>query len=66
MLLAYRAGWRVVFIFGFAKSDTDNLRTNVLDGLRAVSLGILAASDDEIENALIDGDLRELEYGEEN
>ena len=57
MLIAYRAGERAVFLYGFAKSERENIGPDELQTLREIGAMWLAASDDKIEQALgaIDG-----------
>ncbi len=64
-LLAFRSGERTVFIFGFAKSDRDNISSSQLSSLKEASKVYLGLTDDEIEEALRAGALREVTYGEE-
>ncbi len=64
-LLAFRSGDRTVFIFGFAKSDRDNISSSQLSSLKEAAKVYLGLTDDEIEEALRAGALREVRYGEE-
>jgi len=64
-LLAFRSGTRTVFIFGFAKSAMDNISSSQLASLKDAAEVYLALTDDQVEEALRIGALREVEYGEE-
>jgi hypothetical protein len=64
-LLAFRSGDRTVFIFGFAKSDRDNISSSQLSSLKEAAKVNLGLTDDEIEEALRAGALREVTYDEE-
>jgi hypothetical protein len=64
-LLAFRSGDRTVFIFGFAKSGRDNISSSQLSSLKEAAKVYLGLTDDEIEEALRAGALREVTYDEE-
>lgn len=64
-LLAFRSGDRTVFIFGFAKSDLDNISSSQLSSLKDAAEVYLALNDDEIDEALRAGALGEITYAEE-
>jgi hypothetical protein len=64
-LLAFRAGDRTVFIFGFAKSDLDNISSSQLSSLKEAAEVYLGLTDDEIDEALRAGALGEIAYAEE-
>ncbi|MCL2874836.1 MAG: type II toxin-antitoxin system RelE/ParE family toxin [Betaproteobacteria bacterium] len=61
MVIAYRAAGRAVFLYGFAKSTLDNIEDDDLQDLRAIGAAWLAASDENITQALDAGDLKEIE-----
>ena len=65
MIVAYRAAGRAVFLYGFAKNDRDNIDDGELDALRAIGANWLAASTGLVEQALEDGDLKEIEHDDE-
>jgi hypothetical protein len=60
MLVAYRARHRAVFLFGFAKSDTDNIDPDQLLGLRRIAEGWLYADAATIARAVADGAVQEV------
>ncbi len=64
-LLAFRSGDRTVFIFGFAKSDLNNISSSQLSSLKEAAEVYLGLSDDEIDEALSAGALGEVAYVEE-
>lgn len=65
-LIAYRQGARAVFLFGFAKSERDNISPDQLADLRAVASDILNRTDNEIEDDLEEARLQEVDYDEED
>lgn len=64
-ILAVRRGARAVFLFGFAKSERDNIDPDELDELQEQGRAWLGLSADAIEAAICDGDLVEVDYGED-
>ena len=66
VLIAYRARGRSVFLFGFAKSELDNIDDDQLDTLRDIAADWLKADDAVIARALKEGKLMEVTYGEES
>ena len=65
MIVAYRAAGRAVFLYGFAKNDRDNIDDGELDALLTIGANWLAASTGLVEQALEDGDLKEIEHDDE-
>ena len=65
MILAYRVRNRAVFLFGFPKSERDNIGPALLAKLRAAATEMLAANQEWIADVIEDGVLEEVEYGEE-
>ena len=61
VLLAYRSEERTVFLYGFAKSDLDNIDPLELATLGEVSAGWLAATPTQIDEALEKGYLIEVQ-----
>lgn len=59
-LIAYRAASRAVFLFGFAKSGQDNIDPATLADWQAIAADMLAASEDAIEDAIADDELKEV------
>lgn len=60
-LLAYRAGERVVFLFGFAKSDRGNIDDAALAAFKRRATGLLTATDDALDVMLVDDELMEFD-----
>lgn len=56
---------RSVFLFGFAKSERENIDDTELTTLREIAASFLTASDAKIEQALRDGTLIEVQDGNE-
>ena len=64
VLIAYRRDVRSVFLYGFAKSERDNVDDDELETVRDIAKGWLAASTDQIAKALADGLINEVDYDE--
>jgi hypothetical protein len=64
MLIAFRPKLRAVFLFGFAKSELDNVDDDQLATLREVASMWLAASTQKIERATKEGTLIEVRDGD--
>ena len=66
-MIAYRPDVRSVFLYGFAKSERDNVDADELETARDIAKGWLTASADQIAKALADGLIHEVDYdkGEE-
>jgi hypothetical protein len=65
MVVAYRAAERAVFLFAFAKSDRGNIDDDELEALRTIGANWLAASAELVGQAIEDGDLKEIEYDDD-
>lgn len=52
VLIAYRAGHRAVFLYGFAKRERENIEADELLTLRKIAAGWLAADAKKIAEAL--------------
>jgi hypothetical protein len=65
MLAAYRHGARAVFLFGFAKSERDDIEPDESATLRDVAKGWLEADSRALAHAVEDGLIQEIEYGKE-
>jgi hypothetical protein len=61
-LIAYRAGSRAVFLFGFAKNERDNVSDAQLADFKAAAGEILTRSRDAIAEDIFAGRLLELDY----
>jgi hypothetical protein len=60
VLIAFHGGERSIFLYGFAKSDLDNISPRELSTLRDLASAWLNASDEMIDAALKDGLLTEI------
>ncbi len=65
VLMAYRARARAVFLFGFAKSERDNVEDDELATLRDIAKGWLDADRKRIAEAVEQGLIQEVEYGKQ-
>jgi hypothetical protein len=61
-LIAYRSGKRAVFLYGFAKSERDNIEADELETLREIGTAWLEAKNDRLEYAIKEGLLKEILY----
>ena len=59
-LMAFRATHRIVFLYGFAKNERDNIEPDELRFWRTVAAAIVQMSQTKIEKMLDDGELREV------
>src|SRR5271166_730582 len=60
MLLAYRDGHRAVFLYGFAKSERENVADDELQTLREIGAAWLAADARQIARAVKENALQEV------
>ena len=65
MIVAYRTEERAFFLYGFAKNERENIEDNELEALRVVAAGMLVRDDAALERAKAEGELQEVENGEE-
>jgi hypothetical protein len=66
MLVAYRSHDRAIFLYGFAKSEQDNIEPDQLLTLKEIAAGWLKANDRDIQKALNEDALTEVNHGEES
>ncbi len=59
-IIIFRKGDRAFFLYGFAKSDRQNIDPEEAAGFRKLAKGYLAMSDKQIETMLKDERLQEL------
>ncbi len=64
MLVAYRVKDRAVFLYGFAKSERENIDPDELASLREIAAAWLEADADRIAGAIGAKELQEVEHGE--
>ena len=66
VLIAVRLKKRYVFITGFAKNEKDNLSDDQLETAKDIASGWVNADANQIKFALIEGELKEIEYGKKS
>jgi hypothetical protein len=64
-IIAYRAAQRSVFLYGFGKSERDNIDQRELDDLKKLAKILLGYSDSQIATALEMTELREVSCNNE-
>lgn len=64
LLVAYRGAGRAVFLYGFAKSEQDNIGADELLTLREIADGWFRADAAAVARALAEGVLQEVADGE--
>jgi hypothetical protein len=62
LLMAFRSGDLAVFLYGFAKSERDNIGPDDLETLREIGAAWLEAKDEALEYAIEKGVLKEVRY----
>ena len=60
VIVAFRSRDRAIFIYGFAKSERENIDDNELKTLREIAAAWLAASIQQIEREVTEGRLQEV------
>jgi hypothetical protein len=65
VVIGYRKGHRAVFIYGLAKSDRANFRNDELDTARDIGSMWIFALSEQITRGLREGELVEVEDGNE-
>lgn len=65
-LLAYKAGDKAFFVYGFAKNARANIKADELDGLKKLAKALLGYTGRQLEQAIGDGALIEVNGDEEN
>ena len=63
-VIAYRAAHRAVFLYGFAKSDQDNIDDDQLEALRTIGADLLRASPEHIETMIANDRLTEVHHAQ--
>jgi hypothetical protein len=59
-LIAYKKNKRAVFLYGFAKSERENINHDELASLKELASAWMNASDEEINRSLLNGALKEV------
>jgi hypothetical protein len=62
VLIAYRRSNRAVFLYGFAKSERENIDDDELATLQDIAAGWLKANDAKLGRAIADGFVQEVDY----
>ena len=62
-LIAYRRGDRAVFVYGFAKSERENIEPEQLKAAQKVALRVLGLDKKGLVRAERDGEIEEVVYG---
>lgn len=65
MIVAYRIGSRAVFVFGFAKSERENIGSDELLSFREIAATFLGADAARIREEIEAGNLQEIEHDPE-
>ena len=60
MIVVYRTKDRAVFLYGFAKSERENIEASELEDLRLIAADFLAANDEGFERIIAQEDLQEI------
>jgi hypothetical protein len=60
MIVVYRTKDRAVFLYGFAKSERENIEAADLEDLRLIAADFLAADDKGFERIIAQQDLQEI------
>ena len=63
LLMVYRSGSVAVFLYGFAKSERDNIDPDDLKTVREIGAAWLAAKDENLQHAVRKAVLKEVKYG---
>ncbi len=66
ILMAFHARRRTVFVYGFAKSERENIQPDELDFWRKVALAFLKMDEAKLEAMLDEGEIKEVDYDEED
>ncbi len=64
MIVAYRTEERAFFLYGFAKSERDNIDDDQLEFLRDLAGDMLVSDNAMLEIAMAEGELKEIDNGE--
>jgi hypothetical protein len=64
-ILAYRAKDRAIFVYGFAKSEQENLSPDQLNTARAIAADWLAADAKRIERGILEEEIQEIGDGDQ-
>jgi hypothetical protein len=62
LIIAYHSDKRAVFLYGFAKSERDNIEADELETLKEIGAAWLEAKEERLEHAIKEGILKEVSY----
>lgn len=62
VVIAFKTQKRAIFMFGFAKSDRDNIDEDELKSLKEMASSWLNANEEQIDKSLLNGSLKEIKY----
>ncbi len=65
-IILFKSGDRALFVYGFAKSNRENISPREVQGFRALSTRFLATSDTQITQAIESNDWQEVRIYDEN
>lgn len=65
MIVVYRAGDRAVFIYGFAKSERENINNEELETMREIAADLLSADEARLSQSLNEERLQEISHDDE-
>lgn len=65
MIVVYRAGDRAVFIYGFAKSERENINNEELETMREITADLLSADEARLSQSLNEERLQEISHDDE-
>ena len=60
VLIAFHSETRAVFLYGFAKSERDDIDDDQLATLKEIAVAWLIAEESRVERALVEGILQEI------
>ena len=63
-IVLFRRGERAFFVYGFAKSDQDNIQPDELQGFRKLASEMFALDDEALMAAIENGTITEVVYDE--
>ena len=66
MIVAYRAGSRAIFLYGFAKNERENIEPDELEDLRALGRRWLNLSTQALDAEVREGRLQEVATNDKN
>jgi len=64
--MAFQARRRAVFVYGFAKSERGNIRPDELDFWRNLASAFLGMDEAKLEIMLDEGEIKGVDYAEED